>query len=97
MLYDTLNKNLPTDPPSKRLLKKLRKQLSTESEQKRIQAIVLLITEHAIRNDGYKVNPKKTVLPLGGRQVGRDTIFDLENIPVELQYILIKFYKIKIE
>lgn len=89
-LYHTLNKDLPTgkSPNVKKLINYTKSELT---EQKKT-AILMLIAEHAKINDNYDFNIDK--LPYGMEQNNENVIIYIEKFPVELQWILWKFFQI---
>jgi len=92
-LYYTLNTNISNKcyPVSKKkkLIKDIEKITTSEKE-----ALILLIHEHLKNHneENYDLN----IIPYKGEQKGKDVIFDLNNLPNELCWILEKFINVVI-
>lgn len=88
-LYYTLNSNIPQKqfPASKKtnLVKITNKLLDQEKE-----AFILLIYEHFRINSDDNIN----LIPYSGQQKNKDVIFDLDNFPNELCWILDRFVSV---
>lgn len=90
-LYYTLNENIPekTFPVSNK--KKLIKDIEILKEQEK-EAFLLLIYEHYKNNSSNEENDIS--IPYKGEQKGKDILFDIENLPNDLCWILEKFISI---
>ena len=91
-LYDTLNSSIPTRNLKKKELKRLTTETIPIEKQK---AMLLLIIECAIRNDGYSPSSKKLpykikTTPQSTFNEGRVDI-DVSKLPLEVQWVLYKF------
>jgi len=91
-LYHTLNGKLPTTKFTSNHKKDLLKRLSSIDETGK-EAVLMLICEHARIHDQF-VYSENLVLPYGGAQKGKDTVFSLEKLPVDIRWILIKFLNV---
>jgi hypothetical protein len=90
-LYDTLDKEIPKQKLSDKEKVKLIKSISQLKKEWK-EAILLLICEHALRNEEeYKLLPKKIKLPYGGDI--ESTSFEFDDLPHKLQWIIYKFNK----
>jgi hypothetical protein len=89
-LYHTLNKKIPNKPLSIKQKTELitrMKNIASSKNQDTINAIIMLIAEHARYVDGFDF----TELPYELQQNGKDLVLDIESLPVELCWILYKF------
>lgn len=91
-LYQTFSQNTPEDDLSEKEKKELKDfLLNLELDQKK--AVFFLIIEHAIINDNFSYDPKKQLeLPYDLLQNEKNLEFNLENLPINLKWILWKFH-----
>ena len=94
-LYDTLSVKIQREQLSSQEQKELKKYISMCEDSEKKKAILLLIIEHAIRTSSFKVRPRKLSLPYDIENDETDNLieFDLESIPIQLQWILLKFLR----
>lgn len=95
-LYATLTP-VPDQPMSSRKKEKLRDRLNQIGELKdssQSEAVILLIVEHS-RLDGTTPDLKATSLPYGVKVKKSRVSIDLDELPEKLQWILLKFTKLK--
>ena len=95
-LYHTLCVTIPQKPLSQKSLKTLAKKIEqiASTDQKRLEAIFLIIIEHARVNDEYVVcaGDEKISLPYGMRNSDDGGVScDLEKLSPSLQHIVKKF------
>jgi|694.fasta_scaffold73514_2 hypothetical protein len=92
-LYQTFS----SDTPEKDLSEEEKKELDLtfkilNTEQKK--AVFFLIIEHAKITEDYIYDPKNIIFPYNMIQNENSIEFDLENLPIKLKWILLKFSKI---
>jgi hypothetical protein len=89
-LYYTLNRDIPKKGMTKTQENKLKEKLdATDANSQR--AIIMLMAEHSKVVDQVSFDVQDITLPYGSVQQDKDFVFDLENIPRELKWILWKF------
>lgn len=91
-LYYTLNSNIPQKqfPSSKKAnLVKITTKLTDQEKE----AFILLIYEHFRINSDDNIN-LIDLIPYSGEQKNKDVIFDLDNFPNELCWILDRFVSV---
>jgi len=93
LLYYTLNANLPSKGPSSSQIKTLSSKLSGLNEDNAGQ-VLRLIFEHAIATEEVSPDPTSYQLPYSMTQKGENVVIDVTKLPLELQWILIKFTNI---
>jgi len=91
-LYQTFSLNTPEEDLSEKEKRELKDfLLNADSDQKK--AVFFLIIEHAILNDNFSYDPKnQLILPYDLIQNEKNLEFNLENLPINLKWILWKFH-----
>lgn len=92
-LYHTLNKDTKKKDLTTAQKKKLIAKIGEMDEQRRI-AVMMLIFEHATRDNIKMTQGNKVKLPYGMKQSASDVVIDIEEMPVELRIILWKFSQV---
>ena len=91
-LYQTFNENLP-----KRNLSKFKKSILLEriekADQDQTEAIFMLVCEHdRLTNENLECD--EVDIPFDGIQKRRGVKFDLDNLPIELVWIIWRFCEV---
>jgi hypothetical protein len=89
-LYQTLCSSEESPNMSFKKVKDLSQRLSNLSYDQ-IEAVCMLICEHARQNNDFVYDPENINLPYSIVAENNKIEFDVQNLPVELQYILWKF------
>ena len=92
-LYYTLAVNLPKNRPSQDKIDNLIAVLSSMNAFE-LEAIVLLITEHAYV-EGYKLDISNPIIPYKGSQVDDNVQFNINDLPSALLHVLVKFADVR--
>lgn len=97
-LYHTLNKNIPAKDLSVTQKQNLKDKIGSCTDSDVKKAIVMLIAEHATVKQDLDVKllaqKKGGALPYKMTQTKDDVSFDIENLPIELRWILLKFLNV---
>lgn len=92
-LYDTLNTKVSNKDLSQEIDKsKFLKGIQT-LDQDGLNKIYALIRYHEQVNTSYKLNS----IPFNGKFIDNELIFNLDDIPTQLQYILFEFISVHLE
>lgn len=94
-LYHTLKVNIPKKDLSSKEAKLIEKSLDEMLEDD-MEAIFMLIFEHARIEEKYEYSTKNKDLPYGMTYNKNELKMCVENLPLELQWIVYKFCKQRI-
>lgn len=89
-LYDTFAVNIEDKPLPSKKINEFVTCINNMSDMQK-EAFVLLIMEHAIRYEDYKISPRKISLPYEITCDKEKAVVDLDKIPNKLKWILYKF------
>lgn len=60
-------------------------------EHDKAEAVLMLICEHARRAEDFIYDPENIILPYSMKMKRGNVIFDIKNLPQDLQWVLWKF------